>query len=120
MKFVLKRYTAVFVGVFLAGLSIYITAIQLGSKQYPDGGKSHGSVKEYTLKDLSEYTGSGKHQQILLAFEGNIYDVSSGSAYYAPGGAYHFLAGTDATVMLRIAGGSIVKQKYPVIGKLAL
>ncbi len=65
-------------------------------------------------------TGSGKYQQILLAFEGNIYDVSSGSAYYAPGGAYHFLAGTDATVMLRIAGGSIVKQKYPVIGTLAL
>lgn len=78
------------------------------------------SQNKFTLKEISEYNDSGKHQQILLAFEGSVYDVTAGKEFYGSEGPYHYLAGTDATAMLHIAGGAIVKRKYPIIGMLSL
>jgi predicted heme/steroid binding protein len=70
----------------------------------------------FTKESLAQYDGADPSLPIYLAFEGNVYDVTEGKRFYEPGGAYHFLAGTDGTPMLRIAGGGIIKEKYPVVG----
>lgn len=44
---------------------------------------------------LAEYDGTVLGSPIYLAIDGNVYDVTSGSAYQ-PGGSYHILAGVDA------------------------
>jgi len=51
--------------------------------------------------------------------DSKVYDVSSGrKQYYDPGKPYHMLAGTDASALLKIAGGDIIARKYPVVGRL--
>ncbi len=70
----------------------------------------------FTKESLARYDGTDASLPIYLAFEGNVYDVTEGKRFYEPGGAYDFLAGTDGTTMLRIAGGGIIKKKYPVVG----
>jgi predicted heme/steroid binding protein len=76
------------------------------------------SLRLYTLEELSKYDGTDPAKPIYLGFEGRVYDVTSGSAYYIPSGSYHSLAKRDATDQLHIAGGAIIKAKYPVIGRL--
>lgn len=70
----------------------------------------------FTASTLAHYDGSDPTLPVLIAFQGNVYDVSPGRSYYEPGGAYHFLAGTDGTVLLEKIGGDIIKRKYTVIG----
>jgi predicted heme/steroid binding protein len=70
----------------------------------------------FTKESLAQYDGTDTSLPIYVAFEGSVYDVTEGKRFYAPGGAYHFLAGTDGTPMLRIAGGGIIKEKYPIVG----
>lgn len=72
----------------------------------------------FSLSELSKYDGTQTDRPIYLAFEGQVYDVTMGYKYYSVGGIYHFLAGRDATDDLHIAGGDIIKRKYPVIGLL--
>lgn len=71
-----------------------------------------------TVDQLSEFNGTDPEKPIYIAMDGLIYDVSVGKKYYQPDGAYHYIAGKDATTELHIAGGDIIKRKYPVIGKL--
>lgn len=68
--------------------------------------------------DLRAFDGSDGAKPIYIGFEGLVYDVTAGANYYRPGGVYHFLAGKDSTADLRIAGGGIIKRKYPVVGRL--
>ena len=78
-----------------------------------------GSVlRDFTSPQLSEFDGTDPEKPVYLAFEGYVYDVSRGRSFYEPGGPYHELAGGDATELLHIAGGSIIRKKYPVIGIL--
>lgn len=74
------------------------------------------SVRIFSPAELKAFDGSDPRKPIYLAFEGNVYDVTRGRTYYQPGGRYHELAGTDATRLLHIAGGAIIRKKYPVIG----
>ncbi len=104
----------------IAIVSVWRTTTVLMAKKVQPVSTTQKSQRIFTKEELSQYDGSGKHQQILLAYEGDVYDITSGSEFYAPEKPYHFLAGSDATAMLRIAGGSIVKKKYPIIGKLLL
>lgn len=72
-----------------------------------------------TIGELAAYDGSDLTKPVYLAMEGYIYDISSGrESFYNVGMPYHFLAGVDATAELRIAGGSIIAKKYPIIAKL--
>ena len=73
----------------------------------------------FTVEELKKYSGDNISLPIYLAFEGKVYDVTAGKKFYEPGGAYHYLAGTDATSELHIAGGGIIKSKYPVVGIVA-
>ena len=83
------------------------------------GTSSTPTLPVITTESLAQYNGSDPSLPIYIAFEGLVYDVSEGSKFYAPGGAYNFLAGTDGTTLLRIAGGETIKKKYPVVGTLS-
>ena len=73
---------------------------------------------ELNKEQLSEYNGDNPDKPIYIAMDGLIYDVTQGRKYYQTDGAYHYIAGTDATSELHIAGGDIIKRKYLVVGKL--
>ena len=89
-------------------------------RQQSDAQQIFSSDTQYSKVSLATYDGTDPSKPILLAFEGNVYDVSAGREFYAPGGVYHMLAGTDATALLHIAGGSIIRKKYPIVGRFVL
>lgn len=77
-------------------------------------------LKKYSHAELASYNGQDESLPILLAMDGLVYDISGGrDRYYGPGKPYHSLAGTDATALLHIAGGDIVRKKYTVVGRLS-
>lgn len=76
------------------------------------------ALPEFTVEDLKNYDGTDPSKPIYIGLDGYIYDVSSGRNYYASGAGYHFLAGKDSSNELRIFGGNLLKNKYPVVGKL--
>lgn len=84
----------------------------------------HGQVRSadlpqtFTAQQLAAYNGNDPQKPIYLALDGLVYDVTPGAKYYKPGGSYHALAGRDASDQLHIAGGAIIKSKYPVVGIL--
>ncbi|MCR4285709.1 MAG: hypothetical protein NUW00_02310 [Candidatus Kaiserbacteria bacterium] len=74
------------------------------------------TLPAYTTASLAQFNGEDPTLPIYIAFDGDVYDVSSGRKFYGPEGTYHFLAGSDGTSLLKIMGGDIIKKKYPVIG----
>jgi membrane-associated progesterone receptor component len=52
--------------------------------------------REWTLGEIALYDGI-KSREILLAIDWRIFDVTSATKLYGPGGAYDYLAGRDAT-----------------------
>jgi len=74
------------------------------------------TLPTYTKETLAAYDGTNPELPIYLAFDGDVYDVTAGRKFYEPGGAYHFLAGTDGTLLLRTFGGDLIKEKYSVVG----
>ena len=81
--------------------------------------QASGVLPTMKASELKAYDGTRPGQPIYIGFEGLVYDVTAGKKYYQTGGSYHFLAGKDSTADLRVVGGSIIKQKYPVVAKLA-
>lgn len=73
---------------------------------------------DLTVEELSEFDGTDPEKPIYIGMEGYIYDVTQGKKYYQPDGSYHYLAGKDSTIDLKIAGGDIIKKKYPVVGRI--
>lgn len=51
-----------------------------------------------TYDDLSLYNGEQDSKGLYLALLGQVFDVSKGAKHYGPGGAYHFMAGRDASL----------------------
>ncbi|KAJ3777457.1 cytochrome b5-like heme/steroid binding domain-containing protein [Lentinula raphanica] len=49
----------------------------------------------FTENELARYDGTDPSKPIYLAIDGDVYDVTKGSAY-RPGGPYHVLTGVDA------------------------
>ena len=94
-----------------------IFAASANSKQ--SSAQSAKNLPIMTANQLSAYDGTDPKKPIYLGFEGNVYDVTAGKEYYVPGGTYHFLAGKDSTAELHIAGGDIIKTKYPIVARLA-
>ena len=78
----------------------------------------YASLSHFTLADLAKFNGTASGTPIYIGFDGYVYDVSAGAKFYGIGGTYHSIAGTDATAALHIFGGSIIREKYPVIGVL--
>lgn len=74
------------------------------------------ALPAYTTASLAQFNGEDSALPIYIAFDGTVYDVTSGRKFYGPDGTYHFLAGSDGTSLLKIMGGDIIKKKYPVVG----
>lgn len=71
----------------------------------------------YTLDSIVEFDGTDQNKPVYIAYEGYVYDVSSGREdFYNVGKDYHYLAGKDSTSELNIVGGSIIKKKYKIVG----
>lgn len=75
-------------------------------------------LPEFTPDQLRVFDGTDPSKPIYLAMDGLVYDVTPGKEFYQSGGAYHDLAGKDSSGPLNLVGGSIIKRKYKVIGKL--
>ncbi|EJW82308.1 hypothetical protein WUBG_06779 [Wuchereria bancrofti] len=102
--------------------------------------------RDFTVEQLLHFNGI-QNERILMAICGKVFDVTKGSIFYGPEGAYGKLAGHDATRALAMMDLTLVKDtpddlsdisdsdlntarewmqsfickfydKYPVVGKL--
>ncbi|KAM9385938.1 neuferricin [Pholidichthys leucotaenia] len=55
-------------------------------------------VRLLSRQALSQYDGEEGSKGLYLALLGRVFDVHSGQKHYGPGGAYHFMAGKDASL----------------------
>lgn len=79
---------------------------------------NYDALPAYSAAELSQHNGEQPDRPVLLALDGYIYDVSAGrDDFYAPGKPYHYLAGRDSSQELHLAGGEIIRNKYPIVGK---
>ncbi|KYQ93339.1 cytochrome b5 domain-containing protein [Tieghemostelium lacteum] len=100
--------------------------------------------RDYTLKELSKYTGADENLPILVGIKDKVYDVTYKHSTYGPGGAYHVFSGHDAAYCLAVNSTSesdldkpldeskltqeqldtlsnwisFFGERYPVLGKL--
>lgn len=75
-------------------------------------------LKSFTSESIKEFDGNNLNLPVYIAYEGYVYDVSSGrEEFYNLDKQYHYLTGRDSTEDLNIAGGLIIKNKYKIIGK---
>ncbi|KAG2179859.1 hypothetical protein INT43_003645, partial [Umbelopsis isabellina] len=47
-------------------------------------------------QELAKYDGSNPSLPVYIAIDGEVFDVTKGRGWYAPGGSYSFFAGRDA------------------------
>jgi predicted heme/steroid binding protein len=72
----------------------------------------------FTKEELVKYDGNDSNIPVYIAFDGLVYDVTTGREnFYDPGKPYHFLAGRDSTAELNFAGGNMIKSRYKVVGR---
>lgn len=105
--------------VILSGIGILLLAVITyyllffhvsGPPRVPD------NLPRYAAATLAEYNGENEDLPIYIALDGYVYDVTAGKSFYIPGGAYHSIAGKDASRELHFFGGNIIKGKYPIVG----
>lgn len=53
--------------------------------------------RDFTLEELKEYDGVKGEGRVLIAVNGNVFDVTRGKTFYGPGGPYSIFAGRDAS-----------------------
>ncbi|XKL61790.1 hypothetical protein PGB90_001623 [Kerria lacca] len=53
--------------------------------------------RDFTLEELKEYNGIKGEGRILIAVNGNVFDVTKGKSFYGPKGPYAVFAGRDAS-----------------------
>lgn len=120
MTFISKKKIIFFVSLFF--VTAFVTVIF--SLKYPAknakvlGATTNANNRVFTVQELKKYNGVNPNLPIYLALDGNVYDVTVGKDYYKAGGPYHSLAGKDSSSELHLAGGSIIKRKYKIVGKL--
>jgi len=93
-------------------IDIYIFS-KIGKKEV----QLESDLKVFDTTELARYSGEDLSLPIYLAYDGYVYDVTSGSAdFYGPGQPYHDLVAKDSSALLNMFGGEIIKQKYKVVG----
>jgi len=75
--------------------------------------------RDFTLEELKEYDGTN-NQRILIAVNGNIFDVTRGRNYYGPDGPYGVFAGKDASRGLATfsVDKSVIKDEFDDLSDL--
>ncbi|XP_011499923.1 PREDICTED: membrane-associated progesterone receptor component 1-like [Ceratosolen solmsi marchali] len=74
--------------------------------------------RDFTLEELKEYNGTGPDGRILVAVNGNVYDVTKGANFYGPDGPYAALGGRDASRCLATFSIDLGKDEYDDLSDL--
>ncbi|XP_056636129.1 membrane-associated progesterone receptor component 2-like [Diorhabda carinulata] len=53
--------------------------------------------RDFTVEELKKYDGNQEDGRVLVAVNGNVYDVTKGKRFYGPGGPYAAFGGKDAS-----------------------
>ncbi|XP_022914556.1 membrane-associated progesterone receptor component 1 [Onthophagus taurus] len=53
--------------------------------------------RDFTVEELKKYDGNQPDGRVLVAVNGNVFDVTRGKRFYGPGGPYAPFAGRDAS-----------------------
>lgn len=53
--------------------------------------------RDFTVAELKKYDGTQPDGRVLVAVNGNVYDVTKGKNFYGPGGPYAVFGGRDAS-----------------------
>lgn len=53
--------------------------------------------RDFTVAELRQYDGTQPDGRVLVAVNGNVFDVTKGKRFYGPGGPYASFAGRDAS-----------------------
>ncbi|GAB0093412.1 membrane-associated progesterone receptor component 1 [Sergentomyia squamirostris] len=53
--------------------------------------------RDFAVQELKQYDGNQPDGRILVAVNGNVYDVTKGKRFYGPGGPYAAFGGRDAS-----------------------
>lgn len=80
---------------FVTFFSVLLVAMYFPSEWCPTFGNKHRLLSN---AELSLYKGEQGSRGLFLALLGQIFDVKKGERHYGPGGAYHFMAGRDASL----------------------
>ncbi|BFG00005.1 membrane-associated progesterone receptor component 1 [Drosophila madeirensis] len=73
------------------------TEVPSSSVQKPAEPELPKMRRDFTVKELRQYDGNQLDGRVLVAVNGNVYDVSKGKRFYGPGGPYSTFAGRDAS-----------------------
>lgn len=111
----MKKY--IFGGVILLFILIFVYLYFFQFHKKIDN-NIYKDLPVYTLEQLKGYDGTKPELPIYIGLDGYVYDVTPGKSFYAPGGTYHNIAGTDATKELQIFGGDIIRTKYKIVGNI--
>lgn len=83
---------------FVAFLSVLLAAICFPREWSLNFGNKSADIRLMNNDELSLYNGKQDSKGLYLALLGQIFDVNKGKKHYGPGGAYHFMAGKDASL----------------------
>ncbi|XP_046993385.1 membrane-associated progesterone receptor component 1 [Schistocerca americana] len=74
--------------------------------------------RDFTVEELRKYDGTGPDGRILVAVNGNVYDVTKGKRFYGPGGPYSAFGGRDASRGLATFSVDSAKDEYDDLSDL--
>nr|CAI5836701.1 unnamed protein product [Callosobruchus analis] len=75
--------------------------------------------KDFTVEELKKYDGTQEDGRILVAVNGNVYDVTRGKRFYGPGGPYAAFGGKDASRGLATFSVSAAGEGYDDLSDLS-
>ncbi|GLV37110.1 membrane steroid binding protein [Carabus blaptoides fortunei] len=74
--------------------------------------------RDFTVEELKKYDGRTHDGRVLVAVNGNVYDVTKGKRFYGPGGPYAAFGGRDASRGLATFSVGCVKDEYDDLSDL--
>ncbi|XP_072386500.1 membrane-associated progesterone receptor component 1 [Diabrotica undecimpunctata] len=75
--------------------------------------------KDFTLEELRKYDGNQPDGRVLVAVNGNVFDVTKGKRFYGPGGPYAPFGGRDASRGLATFEVNAVTETYDDLSDLS-
>ncbi|CAH0559874.1 unnamed protein product [Brassicogethes aeneus] len=74
--------------------------------------------QDFTVAELKKYDGNQEDGRVLVAVNGNVYDVTKGKKFYGPGGPYAAFGGKDASRGLATFQVSAKEEEYDDLSDL--
>ncbi|KAL0268191.1 UNVERIFIED_CONTAM: hypothetical protein PYX00_010224 [Menopon gallinae] len=74
--------------------------------------------RDFTVEELKKYDGKQPGGRILVAVNGQVFDVTKGKRFYGPGGPYSIFGGRDASRGLGTFNLTTVKEGYDDLSDL--